>query len=138
MPAATEILESAIRRWVADPDSSVEYSELVDGRWATRMRQEVRDATTVWWEVGQRTLKVEAYVAPSPPNGRDEVYRLCLSRNLAAYRSWFALDAEGGIVVRSRIALDELTPTTLDQVLGEIYEQIELTFPHVLRLGFSK
>jgi hypothetical protein len=137
VPGKTEVLEQAIERWVADPESAVEYSELVEGRWATRMRQEVRDATTVWWEPDQRTLKVEAYVAPSPPNRLAEVYRLCLARNASTYRTWFALDTEDGIVLRARIATEDVTPTVLDQVLGELYEQIELTFPHIVRLGFA-
>jgi hypothetical protein len=135
---AAELLEASIERWVEDPESSVEYAEQVEGRWATRMRQEVRDATTVWWEPGQRTLRVEAYVAPSPPKGREDVYGMCLMRNARSYRTWFALDAEGGIVIRSRIANEDVEPIVLDQVLGEIYEQIELTFSHVIRLGFSK
>lgn len=138
MPEAAETLSQTIDRWVEDPSSAVEYSELLEGRWATRMRQEVRDATTVWWEPGQRSVRVEAYVAPSPPKGLEEVYRLCLMRNTSAYRTWFALDPEGGVVVRSRVANEDVNPATLDQVLGEIYEQVELTFPHIIRLGFSK
>jgi hypothetical protein len=42
--------------WLEDPDSSVEYAEEVECRWAVRMRQEVRDATTVWFDVGERSL----------------------------------------------------------------------------------
>ena len=138
MLGKSDILESAIRGWVADPESAVEYSELVEDRWATRVRQGARDATTVWWEPGQRTLRVEAYVAPSPAQRLEEVYRMCLVRNASTYRVWFALDVEGGIVLRARIPNDEVSRTVLDQVLGEIYEQVELTFPHIIRLGFSK
>ena len=59
MPSATETLWLAIDRWIADEESSVEYAEQVDERIAVRMRQETRDASTVWWSPGQRSLTAE-------------------------------------------------------------------------------
>lgn len=133
-----EALERRIQLWVDDPDGSVEYAELVDDRWATRMRQEVRDATTVWWDVGQRTLRAEAYVLPAPPNRRENVYRLCLVRNAETFLTRFALDGEQAIVLRARLPNEHVTDLLLDQLLGEIYEQIELTFPLLVRMAFGK
>lgn len=132
-----ELLERRIERWVEDPEGSVEYAELVEGRWATRMRQEVRDATTVWWDLGQRTLRAEAYVLPPPPQGASDIHRLCLLRNASTFRVTFALDREEAIVLRSRVAIEHLSESVLDQILGEIYEQIELTFPLMVRLAFG-
>ena len=56
--------------WVADPDSDVVYAEKVEGRLAVRMRQQVREATTVWFWVGDRSLIAEAYVIPAPAERR--------------------------------------------------------------------
>ncbi|HEU4895331.1 MAG TPA: YbjN domain-containing protein [Acidimicrobiia bacterium] len=129
------VLEERIRIWLGDPESSVEYAEEVEGRWAVRMSQETRDATTVWFDIGERSLMFEAYVLPEPPVA-DEVHRQALVRNQRAWRCFFAIDHEGAIVLRGRVAADEVTLDELDRVLGELYETIELAFRPMLRSGF--
>ena len=131
-----DVLVARIGRWLSDPESSVEYAEEVEGRWAVRVRQEVRDATTVWFEVGERSLSYEAYVLPVPP-GATEVYREVLVRNNRSWRAFFALDAEGGLVLRGRIAREFVTADELDFVLGEIYEMVEMAFRSLLRSAYG-
>lgn len=130
-----EVLEERIRLWVEDPTSSVEYAEEVEGRWAVRMRQGVRDATTVWFDVGERSLRFEAYVVPAPL-APAEVHRQALVRNARAWRCFFAVDAEGAIVLRGRLAADRVTLDELDRVLGEVFESIEVAFRPMVRAGF--
>ena len=130
-----KVLEERIRLWLEDEDGSVEYAEEVEGRWAVRMRQETRDATTVWFEVGERSLSFEAYVLPEPL-AKDEVHRQALVRNARTWRCFFAIDAENAIVLRGRLAADLVTVQELDKVLGEIYETIELAFRPMVRAGF--
>lgn len=130
-----QVLVERIRLWVEDPDSSVEYAEEVDGRWAVRMRQEVRDATTVWFEVGERSLRFEAYVMPAPVRPA-EVHRQALARNVRAWRCFFAIDAEGALVLRGRLPVDRVSLDELDRVLGEVFETIEVSFPPLVRAGF--
>jgi len=131
-----EVLEERIRLWLDDTESSVEYAEEVEGRWAVRMRQEARDATTVWWDVGERSLSFEAYVLPPPPSP-GEVHRQALLRNARAWRCFFALDSEGAIVLRGRLAGDRVSLEELDRVLGEVFEMIEVAFRPMIRAGFS-
>lgn len=119
--------------WLADPDSAVVYSEELDGRLAVRMTQEVRDATTVWWTPGPRTLRMEAYLGPVPETGAEALLRLLLVRNRTAWRCHFALDEEGGVVIRGRVANELVDGSTLDAMLGECYELVELTFPPLVR-----
>ena len=130
-----ETLERRISLWLADPESTVEYAEEVEGRWAVRMRQECRDATTVWWDVGQRSLRFEAYVMPAPV-AAAEVHRQALARNARSWRCFFALDDEGAIVLRGRLAADQVDIDELDRVLGEIFETIEIAFRPMVRAGF--
>lgn len=130
-----EVLEERIRLWLDDEESSVEYAEEVEGRWAVRMRQETRDATTVWFDVGERSLLFEAYVLPAPP-AFAEVHRQALMRNARAWRCFFAIDSEKAIVLRGRLAADLVSIEELDRVLGEIYETIELAFRPMVRAGF--
>lgn len=131
------VLEERIRLWIVDEESSVEYAEEVEGRWAVRMRQETRDATTVWFDVGERSLSFEAYVLPEPTFA-EEVHRQALVRNQRAWRCFFALDTENAVVLRGRLAADTVTIEELDRVLGEVYETIELAFRPMVRAGFGQ
>jgi hypothetical protein len=130
-----EVLEERIRLWLEDVDSSVEYAEEVEGRWAVRMRQDTRDATTVWFDVGERSLRFEAYVVPAPV-APAEVHRQALARNARAWRAFFAVDTEGAVVLRGRLAADRVTLEELDRVLGEVFDTIELAFLPMVRAGF--
>lgn len=130
------VLESAIERWLADPESDVVYAEQVDDRWAVRMHQTVRDATTVWWQVGTYSISAEAYVLPGPP-AAPAAYQLALARNYGAWRAHFALDGEGAFVIRGRIARASATFEELDLLLGEIYSLIEVTFRPLVELAFG-
>lgn len=131
-----EVLERRIELWLESEESSVEYAEEVEGRWAVRMRQEVRDATTVWFDVGERSLWFEAYVIPAPPRS-SEVHRQALVRNGRAWRCFFALDEEGAVVLRGRVPAERVDLEELDRVLGEIYETIELSFRPMVDAGFG-
>jgi hypothetical protein len=99
------------------------------------MRQETRDATTVWFDVGQRSLTFEAYVLPEPV-APEEVHRQAMVRNARAWRCFFAVDSENAIVLRGRLAADRVTLDELDRVLGEVYDTIELAFRPMVRAGF--
>ena len=137
MPSAAEILGGAIERWIADEESSVEYAEQVDDRIAVRMRQETREASTVWWSPGQRSLTAELFVIPEPQSNRESVYRLALDRNRSTFRVHYAVGRDGGILLRSRISNEAVSTDVLDLVLGELYEQVEITFRPLVRLAFG-
>ncbi|GEM_PF-841028 len=126
-------LEKAIDRWLADPDGDVVYAEKVGSRWAVRMRQTVRDATTVWWDVGTYTISAEAYVLPPLDQPVLDIYRLVLQRNEATWRAHFALDSEGALFIRGRLSRDS-DFEELDALLGEIYWLVESTFRPLIRL----
>lgn len=138
MSPPRDVLEAAIRRWLNDPDSAVVYAEQLDGRWAVRMTQEVRDATTVWFTVGERSIGVEAYVLGAPAVDPGEAYRQCLVRNARTWRIHYALDAEGAMVLRGRIAVRHVSSHELDLVLGEIYETVEVSFRSLARVAFDR
>ena len=127
-----EVLEHRISGWLDDPESSVEYAEEVEGRWAVRMGQQTRDATTVWFRVGERSLQCEAYVLPVG-EGTPDLLRHALQRNMRGWRVFFALDEEGDLVLRGRIPETQVTDLELDLVLGEVYDTIEVGFRPLLR-----
>jgi hypothetical protein len=131
---ALTTLAATIATWVDDPDSDVVYAEWVEDRWAIRMLQQVREATTVWFWVGERSLIAEAYVLPSPEL-TEPVYRQALFRNGRSFRAQFALDAEGAVILRSRLPVERVTSEELSYLIAEIYEAVELSFRPMLEAG---
>ena len=129
-------LEEAIRRWLADPEGDVVYAEQVGARWAVRMKQTVRDATTVWWDVGTYTISAEAYVLPALDDPVAAAYRLALGRNEGTWRAHFAVDAEGAFLIRGRLPR-HADFAEFDALLGEIYWLVETTFRPLIRLALG-
>ena len=138
-PADAGSLIAAIgASWVEDAESDVVWAGEFEGRFGVRMAQQVRDFTTVWFEVGERTLGYEAYVLPNSPGDVAEVHRQCLIRNQSSWRVHFAVDKDGDVFLRGRIPLADVTTETLDEVLGAIYEQVEVSFRGLVRAGFER
>jgi len=135
---AWDLLTTASSRLVADETSDVVNAEEYEGRWAVRMAQQVRDFTTVWFEVGERTVGFEAYVLPNPPRGHQEIYRQLLTRNHRLWRAHFSIDQDGDLFLVGRVSLDEWSEDVFDEVLGTIYEAVELSFRAMVRAGFAK
>jgi hypothetical protein len=131
------LLAQVVDSWVADPDSDVVYAEKVDGRLAVRMRQQVREATTVWFWVGDRSLIAEAYVIPAPAEA-ELAYRQALVRNGRSFRVNFALDHEGALVLRARIPLERVTAIELSYLIAEIYDTIETSFRSLVGLVLQR
>ena len=130
---AAALLEEVVDSWVSDPDSDVVYAEKVEGRMAVRMRQQVREATTVWFWVGDRSLIAEAYVIPAPADA-EPAYRQALVRNGRGFRVHFALDHEGALILRARIPLERVNATELSYLLAEIYQTVEVSFRSLVGL----
>jgi hypothetical protein len=139
---AGALLAQVVDSWITDPDSDVVYAEQVEDRLAVRMRQQVREATTVWFWIGDFSLIAEAYVIPAPtgpqagPQAGNTLaaYRLALIRNRSSFRVNFALDHEGALVLRGRIPLERVTATELSYLLAEIYQTIEGSFRSMVGL----
>lgn len=134
---AIELVRDTTREWLADPESTVEWAGPHEGKWGIRMRQEAREATTIWFSIGDRTVGYEAYLLPQPPHRREEVYRLCLARN---HRSWPAainIDDRGDVFIGGRIPLSDLSRERLDEAVGAVFEIVELSFQALVRAGFT-
>lgn len=135
MIANESMLREAIDRWLSDPESDVEYAEQVEDRWAVRMRQQVRDATTVWFAPGPRSLRAEAYVLPPPDRNSDAIHAFLLRRNETMWRCTFSIDRHGAVFLRGRLPTGHITLDELDLLLGEIYDSVESSFRTLLRLA---
>lgn len=126
---------ASVQPLLADPEADVVHVEEVEGRVAVRMRQVVRDATTVWCAPGERTVTFEAYLLPAPPARAEEVYRAALVRSASGWRVHYALDGEGALVLRARVDAERVDAELVSYVLAEIWDQVEVAFGSLARLA---
>lgn len=106
-------------------------------RWYVRMLGEEKDVTTVWFTLGQRTLRYDTYVMPAPEENRAEVMETVLRRNDHLVGAHFSIGAEDALYLRGEIADHSVTSDELDRILGTMYATVEETFRPLLRLAFA-
>ncbi len=134
---ARSLIIDVTNAWVEDETSSVVWAGSHEGRWGIRMAQENRDFTTLWFDIGERTVRLEAYLLPQPHRARDEVYRQALIRNWSSWPVWIALDRLGDLHVVGRIPLTDLRVDTLDGAVGAVYELVDVSFRRMVEAGFG-
>ncbi len=106
-------------------------------RWYVRMVGDEKDFTTVWFTLGQRTLRYETYVMPAPEEHVAEVMELLLRRNDELVGAHFSVGAENAIYLRGDMPDVAVTADELDRVLGTLFTTVEAMFKPLLRLGFA-
>jgi hypothetical protein len=106
-------------------------------RWYVRMRGEDKDVITVWFTLGQRTLRYETYVLPAPEEHRLEVLDLLMRRNDSLVGAHFSIGAEDAIYLRGELIDAAIDDDELDRVIGTLYSTVEADFRVLLRLGFA-
>ena len=124
--------------WVDDPESSAVWSGTHEGRLGLRMAQTSRDFTTMWFDVGDLTVATEAFLLPAPRHGHEEVYRQALLRNDRSWPVYIAMDVTGGLYVRGRVPLTDLSVGRLEELVGATYELVDLAFPGMVEAGFQR
>lgn len=106
-------------------------------RWYVRMRGEDKDVITVWFTLGQRTLRYETYVLPAPEEHREAVMELVLRRNDALVGAHFSIGDEDALYLRGELPDIAVVDDELDRVLGTLYVTVEANFRALLRLAFA-
>ena len=113
----------------------VEYDPELQ-RWYVRFGCDGRDASTIYFDLHQRTLRYEVYFMPDPPRNHLPLYRWLLRRNHDLYGARFSIGSDGDIYLTGRVALEHLTVEELDRVIGVLYQLVELWFQPAITLGF--
>lgn len=135
--STTDLLVAVLESWVADADSDAEWTGVHEGKVGLRIAQRARDYTTIWFDVGQRTVGVEAFLLPDPPHNRGAVYEYCLNRNRCSWPAYIARDRQGDLYVMARHPVAVLDATAIEDLVGAVYETVELAFPTLLQIGFG-
>jgi hypothetical protein len=146
-PAELEARERAAHELIAThlegPVAAEPYIQTVEydpeiPRWYVRFGCDARDATTIYFDLHQRTLRYEVYFLPDPPTSHLELYRFLLQRNHSMYGARFSIGPDGDLYLTGRIALEHLTASELDRIIGVLYELVESWFQPVLRLAYQR
>jgi hypothetical protein len=106
-------------------------------RWYVRFTCEGRDATTIYFDLHERTLRYEVYFLPDPPGRHLELYDYVLRRNHSMYGARFSIGPDGDLYLVGRVALEHLTVTELDRIIGVLYELVERWFQPIVRLAYG-
>lgn len=146
LPPTLEEYELSITGWLHAFAAENELFEAIDRgdpsesnepRWYVRLKGEEKEHITIWFTLGQRTLRYEAYVLPAPLENVAAVYELALRRNDRLVGAHFAIGVEDALFLRGELLLAALNEAELDRVIGSLYQYVEQTFPALLRLAFA-
>ena len=85
-----------------------------------------------------RSLRYEVYFLPDPPGHHLELYRFLLQRNHSLYGARFSIGPDGDLYLTGRVALEHLTESELDRIIGVLYELVETWFQPVLGLAYRR
>jgi Putative bacterial sensory transduction regulator len=105
-------------------------------RWYVRLHGEAKDHTTIWLTLGQRTLRYETYVIPSPPKRAGDIYEFALRRNNTLVGAHFSIGAEDALYLRGELPVALVNDDELDRLLGTLFATVERYFPTLAQLAF--
>ena len=134
-----EVLDRFFARQLAEIPVVLDVSrdERILRRWYVRLEGEVRDVTTLWFTLGQRTLKYETYFLPAPVDDPRELYEFVLRRNYALVGAQFGIGPEDALYLTGELGVEAIDEDELDRIVGSMWEYVELYWKAALRLGFS-
>jgi hypothetical protein len=122
--------------------AAVDRGERGERRWYVRVHGVEKDTFTLWFTLGQRTLRYETYVMPAPEENEAAFHQHLLVRNLGLYGWAFAIGEEDAVFLTGALGVealadDEGLADSLDRVVGSGWEYVERAFKPALRLGFA-
>jgi hypothetical protein len=137
--------ESSITEWLTGFARDNELFEAIDRgepgeaepRWYVRLRGEEKEHITLWFTLGQRTLRYEVYVLPAPAENVAQVHEAALRRNDKLVGAHFAIGVEDALFLRGELPLTSLNEAELDRIVGSLYSYTEQSFPSLIRLAFA-
>lgn len=141
--ADLDLLEINITTWLQAINERYETIVAVDRgepgehRWYVRMRGEEKEFTTVWLQLGQRTLKYETYVMPAPEENAEMLYENLLRRNESLVGAHFSIGIEDAVFLRGELPVRLIDEEELDRIIGTMYAYVEQIFPSIIRIGFA-
>jgi hypothetical protein len=138
-----EVVE-AIDSWarqILDENPVVEAVDVGSGDepwWRVRVRGEDKDVYTVHYRLRQRTLSYETFYMPEPEDNHARCFAQLLERNSSMRLLRFWIGDENAVFLGGWSPISQVNADQLDEILGSIYEAVELCFRSSLRIGFPR
>lgn len=142
-PVELTRVEAVIDDWLAvellskDAIVDVTRDDELDRRWYVRLAGEERDFTTIWFTLGQRTLKYESYVLAAPEENHARLHDFLLRQNFRLVGVRFAIGPEDAIFLTGESPILAVDGDELDRIVGTIFETVERFFQPMLRIAFA-
>ncbi len=142
-PEALDAAHELVAAHLEGPVAAESYIQTVEydpelRRWYVRFGCDGRDATTIYFDLHQRTLRYEVYFLPDPARAPPGALRFLLQRNHSMYGARFSIGPDGDVYLVGRVALEHLTVDELDRIIGVLYELTERWFQPVVQLAYGK
>ncbi|MFZ9629908.1 MAG: YbjN domain-containing protein [Ilumatobacteraceae bacterium] len=146
LPPSLAVFERQIDEWLAgfaagnpmfEAIERGEPGDSLEPRWYVRLKGDEKDHITIWFALGQRTLRYEVYVLPAPPENAALVFETALRRNDRLVGAHFSIGAEDAVYLRGELPLSALDEAELDRIVGSLYAYVEQSFPVLVRLAFA-
>jgi len=136
-------LEQRIDGWLQSIRTQIPQIVAIDRgeddviRWFVRLAGDEKDFTTIWFTLGQRTLRYETYVMPAPEENAEALYEHVLRRNNGLVGVHFSIGDEDALFLRGEIPSASVDEAELDRVIGTVFATVEGTFRGLLQIGFA-
>jgi hypothetical protein len=122
--------------------AALDRGERGERRWYLRLNGIEKTSFTLWFTLGQRTLRYETYVMPAPEENEGALYEHLLVRNLGLYGWAFAIGEEHAVFLQGAVGVAALADDgeladELDRIVGSGWEYVERFFKPALRIGFA-
>lgn len=131
------VLEAYLREQLEEADSVVAVEPDSNNRWMVRLTGQAKDYTTIWFTVGERTLRYESYFMPDPEENHEELYRYLLLKNAGMYSARFSLADDHDVFITGQIPLSAIDADEIDRIVGSIYANTESYFGRAIRIGYA-
>lgn len=142
-PEQLDAIERQIDGWLTDQAAvnpaidAVDRGQVNERRWYVRIRGEEKDVWTIWFTLGQRTLRFETYLMPAPEEDEARFYEHLLQRNRGLTGMTLQIGDEGAIFLAGSVAVEHVDEPVVDGILGSMYAYVERIFRPALRIGFA-
>ncbi len=142
-PDELDRYEAFIDSWLeAEADNNctidaVERPPAGERRWYVRIHGEEKDVWTIWFTLGQRTLRYTTYLVPAPEENHARFYEHLLRRNRGLTGPKLEIGPEDAVYLSGAVPLAHVTSAGLDHILGSMYAAVELIFRPAMRIGYA-
>jgi len=142
-PDELDALERRIDEWLARQLEenpilvAVDRGEAGERRWYVRMAGEEKDYTTIWFTLGQRTLRYETFVMPAPEENHAVFFEHLLRRNYKLFGAQFAIGPEDAVFLVGHLPVRAVDERELDRIVGSVFAYVEQYFRPALRIGYA-